>query len=67
MKLHKSLRIIHRYLGFFLAGIMAVYAISGMIMIFRTTDFLKHEVVTETQLEPNLSGDELGPELRMRV
>ncbi|MFX0555388.1 hypothetical protein ACOCEA_01240 [Maribacter sp. CXY002] len=61
------MRIIHRYLGFFLAGIMAIYAISGIIMIFRNTDFLKKEVIVERQLEPNLSGDQLGPQLRMRV
>lgn len=61
------MRIIHRYLGFFLVGIMAMYAISGIIMIFRQTDFLKHEVVSETQLEPNLTGGELSPKLRMAV
>jgi uncharacterized iron-regulated membrane protein len=38
-----SMRIYHRYLGFFLAGIMAVYAISGVVMIFRDTDFLKQK------------------------
>ena len=37
------MRIYHRYLGFFLAGIMAIYSISGIIMIFRDTDFLKKE------------------------
>ncbi len=61
------MRIIHRYLGFFLAGIMAMYAISGIIMIFRNTDFLKKEVIVERQLEPNLSGEQLGPQLKMRV
>ena len=35
------MRIIHRYLGFFLAGIMTVYALSGVLLIFRSTDFLK--------------------------
>lgn len=39
--INNNMRIIHRYLGFFLAGIMAVYAVSGMVMVFRTTDFLK--------------------------
>lgn len=63
---HK-MRIIHRYLGFFLAGIMGVYAISGIIMIFRNTDFLKREVVVEQQLEPGLTGGELSPKLKMRV
>jgi len=61
------MRIIHRYLGFFLVGIMAMYAISGIIMIFRETDFLKKEVVSERQLEPNLTGGELSPKLRMAV
>ena len=39
--LNTTMRIYHRYLGFFLAGIMAVYAISGIVLIFRDTDFLK--------------------------
>jgi hypothetical protein len=28
------MRMYHRYLGYFLAGVMAVYAISGIGMIF---------------------------------
>lgn len=66
MTIGLRMRIIHRYLGFFLAGIMAMYAISGIIMIFRNTDFLKHEVLVEKQLSPNLSIAELGNELRIR-
>lgn len=61
-----KMRIIHRYLGFFLAGIMAMYSISGIIMIFRNTDFLKSEVLTEKQLKPNLSTGELSAELRIK-
>lgn len=34
-----NFRIYHRYPAFFLAGIMAVYAVSGTILIFRNTDF----------------------------
>ena len=62
-----QMRVIHRYLGYFLAGIMTVYALSGIIMIFRETSFLKSEVVSEQQLEPNLTGGELSPKLRMAV
>jgi uncharacterized iron-regulated membrane protein len=62
-----QVRIIHRYLGFFLAGIMAVYAISGIILIFRNTDFLKNEIITDKQIEANLSAEEIGPALKMRV
>ncbi|MEJ1223737.1 hypothetical protein [Sediminicola sp. 1XM1-17] len=60
------MRIIHRYLGFFLAGIMAMYAISGIIMIYRNTDFLKHDVVVEKELKQNLSPEQLGSELKIK-
>lgn len=60
-------RVLHRYLGFFLAGVMAMYAISGIIMIFRETNFLKTETVETRQLEVNLTGGELSPKLRMGV
>jgi hypothetical protein len=61
------MRVYHRYLGFFLAGIMAVYAISGIILIFRETDFLKSIVKIEKKVEPNLKPEQLQPILRMRV
>lgn len=61
-----KLRIYHRYLGYFLAGIMAVYATSGFIMIFRDTDFLKSDKKMESRLRPNIKTEDLGRELRMR-
>jgi len=63
---HNSMRVYHRYLGFFLAGIMAVYAVSGVIMIFRDTDFLKRDKQTEKKLTPGLKVDELGQAIRIR-
>lgn len=60
-----KMRIIHRYLGFFLAGIMAVYALSGILLIFRSTDFLKSEVMEEEQIEMGLSSDEISSDLRL--
>jgi uncharacterized iron-regulated membrane protein len=64
--LSNSMRIYHRYLGFFLAGIMAVYAISGIILIFRDTNFLKQEKLVQQQLQPGLTADALGKAIRMR-
>lgn len=64
--LNTSMRIYHRYLGFFLAGIMAVYAISGIIMIFRDTDFLKSEKQVEKKFPPDFKIEELGRALRVR-
>lgn len=58
-------RIIHRYLGFFLAGIMAIYALSGIVMIFRTTDFLKQEAVMERPLPLDTDLTKIGQQLRM--
>ena len=63
---HNRMRIYHRYLGFFLAGIMAVYAISGTILIFRDTNFLKSDKIVNEQLKPGLKTDELGKAVRMR-
>lgn len=60
------MRVYHRYLGFFLAGIMAIYSISGVIMIFRETSFLKkenHKVVT---IATNLKNEEIGPAIKIK-
>jgi hypothetical protein len=61
-----TMRVYHRYLGFFLAGIMAVYAISGIIMIFRETDFLKSEKTIEKTLPKDIKTEDIGKEIRMR-
>ena len=61
-----TMRIYHRYLGYFLAGIMSVYAISGIVLIFRDTDFLKKTKHVEQKLAANLNEKELGEALRMR-
>jgi hypothetical protein len=60
------MRITHRYLGFFLAGIMAVYAVSGVLLIYRDTDFLKKEKKIDKVIAKNLSEKELGKELKMK-
>lgn len=64
--MNSKMRIYHRYLGFFLAGIMAVYSISGIALIFRDSDFLKSEKQIEKQIKPNLKAENLGKELRIR-
>lgn len=70
MKKKKStnfyMRIIHRYLGFFLAGIMIVYALSGILLIYRSTDFLKVETQMEKKLKPEAEAKELGEMLRIK-
>lgn len=59
-----KMRVYHRYLGFFTAGIMAVYAISGITLIFRDTNTFKvvEEITVElpAQTEPDQLGEALG-------
>jgi uncharacterized iron-regulated membrane protein len=64
--MNEKMRLYHRYLGYFLAGIMAVYAVSGIVMIFRDTNFLKNERQVEKQLKPHLKSEDLGRELRIK-
>lgn len=63
--LNNQMRIWHRYLGFFLAGIMAIYSISGIILIFRQTDFLKSVYQDKKTLKPELAEFDLQKELRI--
>lgn len=65
-KSENTFREFHRYLGFFLAGIMAVYAISGIVLTFRNTDFLKKEVTITKTVPAGLNEEKLGEELKMR-
>ena len=63
----QRMRIYHRYLGYFLAGIMAVYALSGLVLIFRDTDFLKRDKQIEKHLKPSLTAEALGKELKIQA
>ena len=65
--INPKFRKIHRYIGNFMAGIMAVYAISGIVLIFRDTDFLQSEKQMEVKLEPQIQQKELAKKLRMRA
>ncbi|GAB4411897.1 MAG: hypothetical protein OHK0039_17420 [Bacteroidia bacterium] len=61
-----GMRVVHRYLGFFLVGIMGVYALSGMVLIFRDTDFLKREQQVTKQVKAQAQEEELGQLLGIR-
>jgi hypothetical protein len=60
-KRSNQIRVIHRYLGFFLAGIMFMYALSGITLTYRTTDTFKKEVFVEKTIEKGL---EQPPQMR---
>ena len=55
------MRVIHRYLGFFLAGIMFMYALTGITLTFRTTDTFKVDKKVTRVIEKGL---EQPPQMR---
>jgi len=59
-----KVRSIHRYLGFFLTGIMFMYALSGITLTYRATDTLKQYNPKQKIIEKGLEVSEL-PELRL--
>ena len=61
-----KMRILHRYLGFFLVGIMAIYAISGIVLIFRDTDFLKRTVVSVHEVPIGTKPEDVGQLLKIK-
>ncbi|MDA1144663.1 MAG: hypothetical protein O3B94_06885 [Bacteroidetes bacterium] len=60
--LSNKVRVIHRYLSFFLAGIMFVYALSRITLTFRDKYYFKKPIVVEKTIEkglenlPNIKG-----------
>ncbi len=59
-------RLLHRYLGFFLLGIMAMYAITGIVLVFRNTDAFKQTTAYAKTVDPNLDAEALGKALDIR-
>jgi hypothetical protein len=43
---------------------MIVYAVSGIVLTFRNTDYLKNDIHFEKMLEPNIAAEDLGRALQ---
>jgi len=59
------MRSLHRDIGFLVLGLTVIYTLSGIILIYRKTDFLKTEKQIELQVEPNLKLAQLRTALKM--
>ncbi len=60
------MRTLHRDLGFITIGLTVVFALSGSLLVFRDTPFMKVEKLEEMQLEAGLDGLELSQKVRVR-
>jgi succinate dehydrogenase/fumarate reductase cytochrome b subunit len=59
-------RYLHRNIGFFIIGFTLIYSLSGIVLIYRDSDFMKAEKTVKLNLKPGLKDSELGQALRMR-
>ena len=59
-------RSLHRDIGFSVIGLTIIYSISGIVLTYRNTNFLKHETLIEKTLSPNMEASELGKVLHLR-
>lgn len=60
------MRSLHRDIGFLTVGLTIVYALSGVLLIYRNTDFMKITRTEELLLDKNLTARDLGGQLRLR-
>jgi hypothetical protein len=65
-KMRKTMRDLHNNIGFFIVGLVVIYALSGIVQTYRDTSFLKHEVKNEKTIEPNLDADKLGKVIKQK-
>ncbi len=60
------MRNLHRDIGFLMIGLTLIYVLSGILLIYRDSDFFKFEQTIENKLVPDLNAQDLGRELHMR-
>ncbi len=62
----KYMRSLHRDIGFLLIGLTLLYTITGLLLIYRGTSFLKTEKSYEKTIATNLKTYEIGDALHER-
>ena len=60
------MRYLHNNICLFIDVLVVIYSLSGILQIYRDTDLLKHDVVTQKKLDVNLAPDKLKDALRLR-
>lgn len=60
------MRVLHRDIGYITLGLTIVYALSGILLVYRNTNFLMSEKTTVKQLKQDLSEKDLSEQLLIR-
>ena len=61
-----TMRVLHRDIGFLMIGLTLVFALSGILLVYRSTDFMKSETQVTRTLEPGLAIADVGSALHLR-
>lgn len=61
-----TMRVLHRDIGFLMIGLTLVFALSGILLVYRSTGFMKSETQVTRTLAPALSIDDVGRALHLR-
>jgi hypothetical protein len=64
--IQQIIRSLHRDIGFFIVGLTIIFSLSGIVLVFRDTEFLKRETTQQRELKPDLSSSQLGEMLRIK-
>lgn len=62
-----TMRFLHRYIGFLVVGITFIYAVSGILLTYRDSDFLKSEKEINTVIDKGVSANDLGKEMHAKI
>ncbi len=60
------MRVLHRYIGFFILGFVLIFAFSGIVLVYRDSDFMKYEKIVKVNLPAGTIASEIGTSLRLR-
>jgi hypothetical protein len=65
-KMRRLMRDLHNKIGYFIVGLVIIYALSGIVQTYRDTSFLKQEVINEKVIEANLDTEKLGKAIKQK-
>lgn len=64
--LSHTMRILHRDIGFLMIGLTLAFSLSGILLVYRSTGFMKSEIQVTRTLDPALSINDVGRALHLR-
>lgn len=64
--IYRLMRVLHRDIGFFVIGLTVIYCISGFMLTYRDTDFLKSETEVSKTIESGLAASQVVRALHLK-